>query len=111
MKEEEEMSLPQTKEDAFHAHTVATAGTEWTGGRMLTDGGAGGAGGANQDAFYANIWAEARTEYGGRPMFITKGGTGTAAVAAGTGANGTRGSDQNQGRRESEPTSNDTWGS
>ena len=45
-KEEEEMSLPQTKED--YEHTVATAWTRWTGGRMFTDGGAGG---ANQDAF------------------------------------------------------------
>ena len=54
---------------------------------------------------YANIWAR------GRPMFITKGGTGTAAVAAGAGDHETRGSDQDQERVECGATFNGTWGS
>ena len=41
---------------------------------------------------YGSIWAR------GRPAFITKGGTGTAAVAAGAGDHESRGSDQNQER-------------
>ena len=44
-------------------------------------------------------------------MFIRKGGTGTAAVAAGAGDHETRGSDQNQERVECGATFNGTWGS
>ena len=57
-KEEEEMSLPQTKEDY-----EPTAWAGWAGEGMVADGGARGAGGANQDAVYANIWAGAYAEF------------------------------------------------
>ena len=89
-KEEEELSLPQTKEDY-----EPTAWAGWAGEGMVADGGARGAGGANQDAVYANIGALAYAEFPGGGLFIALGGTGTAAVAAGAGEIETRGSDQN----------------
>ena len=87
---EEELSLPQTKEDY-----EPTAWAGWAGEGMVAVGGARGAGGAKGDADYANIGALAYAEFPGGGLFIALGGTGTAAVAAGAGEIETRGSDQN----------------
>ena len=64
-----------------------------------------------EDSFDAPWLEKARIAYAGGQMYISQEKKGTAAVAAGTGENGTRVRDCNQGRRGSGATSNDTWGS
>ena len=64
-----------------------------------------------EDSFDAPWLETVSIAYAGGQMYISQEKKGTAAVAAGTGENGTRVRDCNQGRRGSGATSNDTWGS
>ena len=92
-KEEEKMSLPMNSQLQQHGQHGQRDGCSSTEKQKEQESR------TKMPCIYGNCWAA-------RPVLITKGGTGTAAVAAGA---GDRGSDQNQESVECGTTFHGTW--